>query len=358
MSKRPGVAILMFLLGFARLLADDWKTQVMGFLEPGRDFAGAAACLRDLYAKVNADDKPNALSFLAFLERRSGRPEAEAQLIVEYFETYKNIEPVFLILDDTLRRDFIAFWARWKSTYPLASDLIFLERSGDADALPPQRLLVGLDLANSAYYKISAEGGVIEGGLWQPGFHILRLPFTGGCDRSGSLDYDLDLKVGNLVVRKRFTVDVDVRSERPALSLTEPPAGSPPAPPRAKPISGEVSLYIDDALILKSKKIAVPPAPIRFKLPGPSAQGTKPYMAPRKDIPQFNGVSILDAVGLLYKTIRDLGKKKKEASISPPVYRKAAQVAFSFSRTGPSGEVLPYRALVSLRVPGGTLLRR
>ncbi len=329
----------------------------MAFLEPGKDYAGAAARLAEIYDKVDADDKPSALSFLAFLEKKAGRPRDEARRVIEYFETFRNSDPVFLITDDFLRLEFIEFWARWKASYPLVSDMVFLEPAADPDASPPSRLLVGLDLSSHAYYKISSGGNVLEGGLWPPGFHILKLPFTGGYDRSGRLEYDLDLKSGNLVVRKRITIDVDVRPDNPVLTLTEPPADQGTAA-RARPITGEVSLYIDDALILKSKRIAAKPAPIKFKLPGPSPEGTKPYMAPRKDIPQFNGVSILDAVGILYKTIKDLGKKRKEASISPPVFRKTAQVAYTFSKEGPAGEAVPFKAFVSLKSATGTLLDR
>ena len=356
MIKKLPVVILLCLC-CANLFAADWKTEVMGFLEPQRDYAAAAARLREIYPKIDSDDKPNALSFLAFLERKSGRPGDEARRIAEFFESYQDREPLFLILDESLRRDFIEFWARWKASYPLANGLVFLERSADPDASPPSRLIVGLDLVNSAYYKVSDRDGVLEGGFWQPGFHILRLPFTGGCEKSGSLEYNLDLKAGKLVIRKRITIEVDVQSMGPVLPLAESP-GAPDVSPRTKPISGEVSLYIDDELILTSKKIVSVPPPIKFKLPGPSAPGTKPFMAPRKDIPQFNGVSILDAVGLLYKTIKDLGRKKKEAAVTPPVYRKAAQVAFTFSKPGSAGKALPFKALVSVKASNGTVLDR
>jgi hypothetical protein len=353
MNKRFLSAVLLG-LWFAPLFADDWRPEIMSRLVPGQDYAGAAARLREMYPTVNEEDKANALGFLAFLERKSGALDKETERMVEYFETYGARDPVFLILDDSLRQGFLEFWAKWKSSYPLVDGIAFLERTGETDSSPPARLLVGLDLSNNAYYKISNSGGVLEGGFWSPGFHILKLPFSARYDRTGLLEFDLDLKSGNLVIRKRISIDVEVGSAPPTFSLTPLPAGE--AGRAAKPLHGEVSLYINDALILTSRKTAAPPPPIRFKLPGPSPEGTKPYMAPKRDFVQ--GVSILDAIGVLYKTIKDIGKKKAEAAIVPPTYRKTAQLSFSYSRPGNEGESVTLRSRVSLKTRTATVVER
>jgi len=357
MIKRPAVLFLAVLLS-APALSADWKTDVRALLDPPRhDLAAARAFLRESYDGLEPEDKPTAAEFLAFLARKAGDPRDELERVVACFETYGDIEPDFDFLGDALGREFMIFWGTWKTSYPLASGFVLLERAGEDDPSPPDRLEVGLDLLNEAYYRVSSDGDTLAGGLWQEGFHILRLPFSGGYEGTGEIAFDLDLKVAELVVRKRITVKVDVESS-PTFSFPPvAPAGGAPAPPAPRAVEGEVSLYVGDKLILTSKKLSAKPSPLKIPIPGPSPWGTKPFMVPRKDAPQFNQVSVLDAVSLAIQAIKDIGKKRKLASVSPPSYRRTQALAFSFTRPGPSGTELRYRASVSLDASNGTIAR-
>lgn len=351
-----------YAIGFALLvlaldLSADWKQEVLGYLSPRRDYPAARAYLRENYAKIDPQEKSNALGFIAYLARMTGDGRDEQDRIAEYFETYGDTDPAFDLPDELLRRDFVMFWAKWKSTYPLVTNLVFLERAGETNPPPPARLELGLELLNGAYYKVSFSDRILEGGLWQRGFHILKLPFSGNYDRPGSLEFDLDLKTGGMVVRKRIKVEVDVRATGSTASLPPVQAEVPGRLPPPRFVEGEVSLYIGDKLILKSKKLSSKTAPIKFKIPGPSAAGTKPYLAPKKNDPMLNTVSILDAVALAYQTVKDLVKKKKTGPVSPPAYQKTQQLAFSFAREAPdSGEVV-YRGFVSIKPAAATVLR-
>ena len=357
MIKRSIAPILVVLLAGPALSAD-WKTDVRTLLDPPRrDLAAARSYLRESFDSLNAEDKPAAAEFLAFLARKAGDPRDELERVVACFETYGDADPAFDFMDDALAREFMLFWGNWKTAYPLASDIVLLQRTGDEDDSPPARLEVGLDLLNAAYYRLSGDRGTLAGGLWQGGFHILRLPFSGGYDRTGELAFDLDLKVGELVVRKRLTVKVDVRSS-PVFALPPVVPVSPsarPAPPPPRSVDGEVSLYVGDKLILTSKKLSSKPAPLKITIPGPSPWGTKPFMVPRKDSPQLNQVSIIDAVSLAIKAIKDIGKKRKAASVSPPSYRKIPVLGFAFTRPGPSGTEVRYNASVSVAASIGTV---
>ncbi|HEX2694471.1 MAG TPA: hypothetical protein VHP61_01855, partial [Acidobacteriota bacterium] len=95
--------------------------------------------------------------------------------------------------------------------------------------------------------------------------------------------------------------------------------------------------------------------PLKIPIPGPSPWGTKPFIVPRKDAPQFNQVSILDAVSLALQAVKDIGKKRKAASVSPPTYRKTQALGFAFTRPGPSGMAVRYKASVSLAASNGTI---
>lgn len=356
MIKRTYAAGFILLV-LALNLSADWKQEVLGYLSPGRDYPAARAYLRENFAKIDPLEKSDALGLIAYLARMTGDGRDEQDRIVEYFETYGDTDPAFDLPDELLRRDFVTFWARWKSAYPLVTGLVFLERAGESDPSPPARLEIGLELLNGAYYKVSISDRVLEGGLWQRGFHILKLPFSTGYDKPGSLEFDLDLKTGGMVVRKRITVEVDVRTAGPTASLPPVQAAAPGRLPPPRLVEGEVSLYVGDKLILKSKKLSSKTAPIKFKIPGPSASGTKPFLAPKKDDFMLNTVSIVDALALAYQTVKDLIKKKKAGPASPPVYQKTQQLAFSFTREGPdSGEVV-YRGSVSMKPATAIVLR-
>ena len=174
----------------------------------------------------------------------------------------------------------LSFGGIGRQRIPWPRDSCSSKRTGEDDPSPPARLEVGFDLLNEAYYRVSGDGVTLTGGLWQGGFHILRFPFSGGYDRTGEIAFDLDLKVAELVVRKRITVKVDVQSS-PAFSLPPvAPAAGRPAPPAPRPIEGEVSLYVGDKLILTSKKLSSKPPPLKIPIPGPSPWGTKPFDRP------------------------------------------------------------------------------
>lgn len=300
----------------------DWKQEILSYLGTAKDYPGALVYLQAAYPALEDMEKQTARAFLAYLSDKTGGREDERRWLVSYFEVYRDIDPQFDFLDWENRRDFVDYWGRWKAAYPLVTDMNLLEAVGPNTGGAPPEIRIGVDLANPAYFKVSDEEGALEGGLWQAGFHILTIPAGGLFDRSGVRNLTLDLKSGDLVLRKRIGVDVDVRIP------VGTPAAAPAAPaPRTRDITGEVSLYIGDKLITASRKTIAKTEPFRFPLPGPSAANTKPYMAPRKNDPMLNSTSIIDAVSLAYQTIRDLLKKKPLAP-SPPSYQKVKRMAF------------------------------
>ncbi|HMA53696.1 MAG TPA: hypothetical protein VKT17_04515, partial [Acidobacteriota bacterium] len=157
-----------------------------------------------------------------------------------------------------------------------------------------------------------------------------------------------DLKSGDLVVRKPVRVRVDIadvapsRTPAPEERFTTSPSGP------VKPIQeGEISVYIDGKLVLRSRKIAAKPAPFTFPLGGPLMQGQKPYMPPPKNDPMMSGVNIVDALALAYKAIKDLVVKKPPKP-SAPSYQKVSVLSFAYSRTLSGGQSVSARASLSL----------
>jgi hypothetical protein len=306
----------------------DWKQDILSYLGSPKDYPGALGYLQAAYPGLEETEKQTARAFLAYLSGKIGGREEERRWIVSYFELYRDIDPLFDFLDWESRRDFVDYWGRWKTAYPLVTDLNLLEAVGPNAGAPTAEIRIGVELANPAYYKISDEAGTLEGGLWQAGFHILTLPAGGLYDRSGVRSFTLDLKAGDLILRKRIGVDVDLQTPLG----TSPAAPAAPAP-RMRDITGEISLYIGDKLIMTSRKTISKSPTLTFPIPGPSAPNTKPYLAPRENDPMLNSASILDAVGLAYQTIRDLLKKKPPAP-SPPTYQKVKRMAFALGEGG------------------------
>ncbi len=313
----------------------DWKRDILTYLGSPKDYPAALGYLQAAYPGLEDTEKQTARAFLAYLSDKTGGRDEERRWIVAYFEVYRDIDPQFDFLDWESRRDFVDYWGRWKTSYPLVTDLNFLEALGPHAGAAPAEIRIGVELANPAYYKVADESGTLEGGLWQAGFHILTFPAGGVFDRSGARSFTLDLKAGDLVLRKRIDVDIEVQTPigAPAAATAAAPA------PRLRDITGEISLYIGDKLITTSRKTIAKSATLTFPLPGPSAPNTKPYLAPRENDPMLNSASILDAVGLAYQTIRDL-LKKKPPTPSPPTYQKVKRMSLAFGDGGRAEIVL------------------
>lgn len=347
MIKRTPAAFIFF-LALTSALRADWKSELLSRLGPRPDYRAAWDYLVEVSKKMEPEDRQTAGAILPYLAGRLGDVVQEQDLAVEYFETYKDNDPDFGFLDYVTLRDFLTFWTRWKSSYPLVYNLSLLSYAKAPATGVPAAVEIGLELLNDAFYRISLGPYILEGGHWPRGFHILTIPLSGLFERSGSYDFILDLKAGNLVVRKRVRVQVDVAD-------MAPPAALPPkdvlfaesVTPQKSIHEGEILLYVDGKLVLRSRKVRAKAPPLTFPLPGPSMPGQKPYMPPPKKDPMAMGVNILDALALAYKAIKDLVAKKPPKP-SPPSYNKVSGLSFEYSRTTTEGLASSARASVTL----------
>jgi len=269
-------------------------------------------------------------------------------MTADYFETYRDNDPDFGFLDEYTLRDFIAFWARWKRSYPLVYDLNLLSYAkGPATGLPAA-VEVGLELLNEAYYRISLGPYILEGGYWPAGFHILTIPLNGLFERSDTYAFILDLRAGDIIVRKPVQVRIDIADMVAGAAPSPRDTFFPEPGTTAKTIQeGEIFLYVDGKLVLRSRKIAAKPSSFTFPLGGPLMPGQKPYMLPPKTDPMASGVNILDAIALAYKAIKDLVAKKPPKP-SPPSYQKVGSLSFAYSRTTAEGLAASARASIGL----------
>jgi hypothetical protein len=357
MIRRTTVAAVM-LLTAAAVLRADWKAGLLSYLGPPADYHGAREFLAARYESLEAEDRQTAGALLPYLSRKTGDRADEEALAAAYFETYRDNDPDLSFLDDLTRRDFLAFWYGWKSRYPLVHELSLLYYDRAPATGLPAAVEVGLELMSDAFYRLSLGPYILDGGHWRRGFHILTIPVRDLFERSETYEFFLDLKAGDLIVRKPIRIGIDVAQ----VSVAAPAPGPQPPPlplpgtPTISPLEGELSLYVDGRLILKSRKIAAKPPPLSFPLPGPSMPGQKPYMPPPKNDPMASGVSIIDALALAYKAIKDLTARKPPKP-SPPAYRKVDSLGFSFMRTTAENLPASARATVTLLPSPGRVLR-
>jgi hypothetical protein len=347
MTRRTAAALLLVSSLIPGLRAD-WKSELLSRLWPRPDYKAAWEYLVEESKNLEPEDRQTAGVLLPYLASKNGDAVRERDLAVEYFETYRDNDPDFGFLDDVTRRDFLFFWARWKRSYPLVYDLNLLSYDRSPATGLPATVDVGLDLLNEAFYRISLGPYILEGGHWTSGFHILTIPLNGLFERSDQVEFILDLKAGDLVIRKpvRIRIDLaDVFTPSPSIPR-ESVFREAKAPARAIE-AGEISLYVDGKLVLKSRKISPKPAAFTFPLGGPSMQGQQPYMPPPKDDPMARGVNILDALALAYKALKDLVARKPPPP-SLPSYQKVDSLSFAYARTTGEGRTVSARASVTL----------
>ncbi|MGA2533199.1 MAG: hypothetical protein ABSG19_09195 [Candidatus Aminicenantales bacterium] len=393
MIKR-GCAVVLFFLALAPAPAwpgpvlagpvrgGDWKAEFLTYLGAKPDFRGALEFLTEKAKSMEEADRQTAAALLPYLAWKTGDAAGERDLVSDYFEKYLDNDPEFGFLDDFSLRDFLTFWERWRSRYPLVSAVNFLYSPASAGSALPAGIQIGVDLMSDAYYKISLGPYNLEGGFWPRGFHIMTVPVDGLFERSGTYDFTLDLKAAagptspgpgkaeDIVVRKPIRIAVDlsaVASTRapetvlPEVRIPTKPAQAsralPGPAPGAPALNGELSLYVDGKLIMRSRKIAAKAPPINIPLGGPSVMGTKPYLPPPTTDPMANSVSILDAIAVTYKVLKDLLTKKPPVP-SPPSYQKVTSLTFSFTKAGADGTLSEARAVVRLENARAIVLRK
>ena len=356
MTKRIAAGSLVF-LALAAVLRADWKTDLNARLGREPDYRAAWDLLIEASKTLEPEDKQTASYILPFLAEKLGDKEAERTLVSDYLESYLDNDPDFGFLEESALRSLLAFWATWKRVYPLVYDLNLLSYSRTPATGLPASVDVGLELLNEAFYRVSLGPYILEGGYWPKGFHILTIPLRGLFTSSDTYEFTLDLKAGDLIVRKpvRLRIDLaDIAAARaPASQETFAPASRAPV----KPIQeGDISVYIDGKLVLRSRKIAAKASPFTFPLGGPLMQGQKPYMPPPKNDAMASGVSVLDALALAYKAIKDLVAKKPPRPVAPS-YQKVSVLSFAYMRTTAAGQSVSARASLSLPSARGVILK-
>jgi hypothetical protein len=355
MIKRIAAALVLVLV-LAPGLRADWRSELLSRLGRNPDYRAAWDYLVEEAKKLEPEDRQTAYVLLPFLAAKLGEREKERDLAAGYFETYRDNDPDFGFLDEYTLRDFLTFWAAWKRVYPLVYDINLLAYSRTPATGLPDSVDIGFELLNEAFYRISLGPYILEGGHWTGGFHILTVPLADLFDRSDTYDFVLDLKAGDMIIRKPIRVRIDIADLATPAPVHRDEFSSSGGVSLKAIQEGEISLYVDNKLILRSRKIAPKPTSFSFPLGGPLMSNQKPYLPTPKDDPMAFGVNILDALALAYKAIKELVGKKPPKPFAPS-YQKVSSLSFAYSRTAAGGASVSARASISLPPSRAVILK-
>jgi hypothetical protein len=229
----------------------------------------------------------------------------------------------------------------------LVLDLGFLGGPLISAPTPPTSLNLGVELSRQAHFKLFRGEDVLDAGLLNPGFNVLRIDVSGFFQASSTRTLVLELKEEGRLERKHLTllVKLDQGSETPG-ETQEP---KPPVSQLDKEYS--LSLYVDQRLMAANRKKAVESIAFDLKLP-PMPRNYNPFNPDAHRDPMTNTFSIFDALGMAAQMASKLLRKPKAASPAN-VLRPLRQIRVEFFRKTPQGLEQPVTATLTLAVGDG-----
>jgi hypothetical protein len=218
-------------------------------------------------------------------------------------------------------------------------DIWLAEIDEDKIFTPPDRLVIGIDLTENAYYKLSEKENVVKGGLFKKGPNFIDIYASDLFKESGTHIYSLDLKVGKLVFREKIEIDIQLDSDD-ADTQTED---------KVKDPEYKLSMFIGDRLVLSSKKFL--PKNLSFEIekpPLPENYGPFYEVRGKDRNPMLNSFSIIDAVGVAYGLVKKMIDKKGRRKTEQPL-KKFRQQTVTFIRRDSEGISREIHAVVTLK---------
>ncbi len=324
MNKKLAVkaALLFFLFVFPLSgQAEDWRSELASRFLVRADWSEITSFLEPRFNSLEETDKPTAALILAFAyNQAANRPQAYLW-IARFFEDFR-AEGVFIdFLDHTSQNELWAFLRQWQARYPLLLDLAFITPAESALSLsPPDRFILAIQMANSAFFKLMAEGETLKAGLLQRGLNTLSLESSPLIRESGAHAFLLDLKADDLIVRREINIEVNLSSE-----ILLAPTSSSEITRRYR-----LSLFLGNKLLAQSQKTIKMTPPVQFTLP-PADGRYSPYgpVHPSGQDPNPVGVSILSLPAVIAQLIKDYKAKREEKErIPPPEIKKEIQVVY------------------------------
>lgn len=302
----------------------DWRIDVSVFLGKTGDYQKAADYLINQFESLSEIEKPTACGLIAYSFHKLNDKNNAYKWLGEYFERYGGYNLGFDFLDGSTQMAVTEFLLRWQSKYPLVSEMGFIDRGNFQGLSAPDQLVIGLEMASDAYFKLSDEKQVLKGGLFLKGYNSFSLEVGGLFEEGGTRFYFLELKVDDFIVRREIEINVQSDSY---LSVKKVES-------ETRNYEYLLSMYVGDELVAFSKKLSPTPPPLKIDVP--IGKGVyQPFGPVKKDDPFLNSFSIQNAVAGVYELIKELTKGKGKEQSAP--VQKKQQVIVTFKRRNSQG---------------------
>jgi len=329
-------------------LPPDWRSTTANYFY-NRDFLNASEYLREQLPNVDTSERPTVIALLAFLSNRLGNKTQARDWMLQFFETYGGPNLSLPFLDIVSEGDVTAYLNSWRSRYPQVTNLSLVRRRNDPGPMPPETVELGIEISADAFYRFSNTNGIMGGGLLHKGFNILGIPAEHFFDRSGAHVFVLDLKQGEVLLRKELTVSVGVTPE-------EAPSAE-KALTQAVGMEYLLSLYFGDKLVVSSSKLGQATNPLKLDLKPTNLIANPLFKPPGQHDPydpNLTGFSIPGAIDVLSGLVKDLLTKKPQKV--EPTIDKVGSYTLTYFRSGAGSSEVEVKATVTLQtqnVPAG-----
>jgi hypothetical protein len=336
MTRRIKALLLAVALALP-LAAADWRADVAGFFigEKGPDYAAARVYLENQFPGLPEDDKPIASGLLAFLDARLRNKPHEYRWLGDYFERYGAIDMGFQFLPPTTRAEVYRYLRDWQLRYPWVMKLGIVSPKGttsESSLSPPDRLILGIEMANEVLYKLYLEGDVIKGGMFRRGFNEVVVDTRKIFRESGNYRFMLEFKAGDLLIKR--TIILALRRDTYG-AVGKQPAG-------AQALEYAVKIFLGNSLLAVNQRTVPVSPPINIPVPPPSGR-YDPFGPGYQNGPKFPQAVPITALPSAIKEVLNALKKRSDNVPVPPVDLKM-DMQYVFSEKDPDAPEVEVRA--------------
>lgn len=320
----------------------DWKVDISYYFGQRNDYQGAINYLRSHFEKIDEIDKPLVFILMAYSFERLVDKNKEYKWLGEYFEKCRGYRPLFDFLDETTAAAIINYIKNWEEEYPLIDEVTLINGRKYIGPAPPSNLIIGISIANDAYYKLSEEENILKGGLLKKGFNLISIEADHLFEKSGRHIYFLDVKSGDFILRKEIEIDIQLKSGKEEKGKES----------KAKNIEYKLSVFIGDELIVSSTKLHPYKPPLKVDIPLTRGKyqpfGPEDKSDPFKTDPFSSSFSIMNAVAGIYQLVKEL-KREKTKGKELYTIQKTQQIKTNFMRKNSEGLEEEIKAVITLK---------
>jgi len=304
------VLIAFILFSAVRVAAQDWKQDLASLFLQNVSPAEIASFLETSFDSLSQEEKPAASLILAFTWHRANNLSRSYSWLARFFEDFRGEGVFFDFLPRTVQNELWAYLRLWQSRYPLINDLAFLlPAEAETRLSPPDNLILAVQMANSAFFKLVFEDETLKAGLLQKGLNTISLESGPFLRQSGVKTFYLELKADDFIIRREISLEVSLSSE---VILASTPQADITRRYR-------VSLLLGDKLLAQSQSTFRLTPPVQVTLP-PADGRYSPYgpVHPSGRDSQNIGVSILSLPAVIADLIKEFKAKREEKEKTPP----------------------------------------